>query len=208
MKTLLVCALALVVYQAFLHSPMFDYDVWDRKTPLVGALGVTGVRDGVVTLQDGRSFRPAGVDRRERVTPEQFDQALRVATAQGVIVERDLGDGSAMLRGEPKFYNSCGTCGDQGDPRRRFAGRYLPCSVSEILLFTGYAKVDADQPGLLPKELRRMHGVIEVFFSGVEPKMTPISGLSTAFRNGQELMLCDEEAFEILIDLAAAEKAR
>ncbi len=149
----------LIVLGALSATELFDYDVWTREHRLVSPTEVTSVRDGTITLADGRAFRPAGVRRSKDVTSQDFDKALRVIVAQGVFVTRDLGDGSATLVAEPKFYNWCGTRGADGIPWKRNAGWYLPCPVSELLIQTAYAIPDLDQPGLTPKERWRIEGV-------------------------------------------------
>lgn len=201
----LACVLLLVAYVGLSALGVINLDVWHRPTPLVNATAVASVRDGDVVLADGRKFRPAGVLRREGVGADEFDLALRIATAQGVIVERDLGDGSAMLRGEPKFHKS----GSRVDfPGPNTLGWYRPCSVSEILLFTGYAKVDTKQTGVLPQELRRLNGVVDVFWSISQPELRFVRKSSMSFQTSDERALCDNELFEYLIDDAATKKSR
>jgi hypothetical protein len=138
---------------------VFNTEVWERDTPLRGAVPVTSVRDGVVTLADERSFRPAGVRRADGVSTDAFDDAIRVTCAQGVVVTRDLGDGSAFLLAEPKFYNWCGTRGYRGNPWARWAGSYFQCPVSELLVQCGYATADTEQAGLTTRERWRLEGV-------------------------------------------------
>lgn len=130
------------------------FDVWSRPAPLVGAARVAAVRDGVLTLDDGRALRPAGIVPAAGVSAEAFDAALRVATAQGVLVERELGDGRAQLLAEPRFYNWCGT-------RRgwtRWAGISAPRQLGTLMVQLGYADPDAGQEGLTALERWRLEG--------------------------------------------------
>lgn len=160
--TLIATAAALIaVVSLYVLSVagVFDYDVWKRENPLVSPITITTVQDGTITLEDGRTFRPAGIDRRAEVAPDKYDAAIRVIVAQGVVVLRDLGDGRAFLLAEPRFYNSCGTRNMDGIPWKRWGGSYLQCPVSELLIQSAYAKPALDQPGLKPKERWRLEGV-------------------------------------------------
>lgn len=116
------------------------------------------VADGAVHLADGRAFCPAGVRRLDKVTPEEFDDALRVLTAQGVVVERDLGDGTALMVVEPKFAQSCGTYASRQTGLERWRGDYIQCPLSEALISFGLAGC-GDLTGLDPRRERRMRYV-------------------------------------------------
>lgn len=142
--------------------------VWDRPDPLRGGLAAAGARGGVITLADGRSFRPAGVRPRGGVRQDQLDAALRAMLDQGVVIDRDLGDGRAFLRAEAKFYNWCGTCGRKRYMFSYWAGTYFQCPVSELLIHLGYADPDLGQEGLTARERWRLEGVREAAPLGYE----------------------------------------
>jgi hypothetical protein len=161
---------------------VLDYDVWVREQPLRSTTAVTSVHDGTILLADGRAFRPAGVRRLESVAVEDFDNALRVMIARGVVVIRDVGDGTAFLLAEPKFYNACGTRGMDGNPWKRWAGSYFQCPMSELLIHVGYAAADLAQDGLTKRELWRLEGVQHCV--GVEDHPRRISLGSGSFRYG------------------------
>ena len=173
-RTILITAIAVVaafvVFIVLSASGVFDVDVWERENPLANAIVVTTVQDGTVTLSDGRTFRPAGVRRRENVSVEDYDDALRVIVAQGVVVTRDLGDGTAFLLAEPKYYNWCGTrCGYKGNPWARWAGSYLQRPLSELLILSAYAQPDLEQATLTAREQWRLEGVERFVRSGAQP---------------------------------------
>lgn len=149
----LAAAAALVI--GITQTGVLRRPAWHRQNPLQNPVEVTAVRDGVITLATGAAFHPAGVVRRGSVTPTDFDLALRIMTAQGVVVIRDLGDGRAFLMAEPKFYNWCGTSSP------RWAGTYYRCRVSELLVATAFADPAIDEPGLTPRERWRLEGVRE-----------------------------------------------
>ncbi len=135
---------------------------WTRKTPLVDPIACTSVKDGVVTLADGRSFRAAGVSKLEEVSATDYDAALVVMVAQGVVMERDLGDGRAFLTVEPKFANTCGTCGrNYGGRFGYWSGNMYKGSLSHFLICTGYARADLSEPGLTKRDRWRLTGVEE-----------------------------------------------
>ncbi len=168
------------------------FEVWLRESPLVSGIGVNKVSGGVITLADGRAFAPAGIRKADGVSDEDYDLAVRVVMAQGVVVTRDLGDGRAFLMAEPRFYNSCGTRGFNGDPRARCAGIYQRCSASHVLVATGYGVPDAEQLGLTKTEERRLRAVATLFGDPAGP--TPIAEKLLAFRNiGSERALGDDE---------------
>lgn len=173
-RTILIISItlvaALVVFILLSANGIFDIEIWERESPLPNAMSVTTVRDGTVTLSDGRTFRLAGVRRREDVSVEDYDNALRVMVAQGVVVTRDLGDGTAFLLGEPKFYNWCGTrCGYKGNPWARWAGSYLQRPLSELLIFSAYARPDLEQASLTARERWRLEGVGRFVRTGARP---------------------------------------
>ncbi|MBX9737600.1 MAG: hypothetical protein K2X32_11810 [Phycisphaerales bacterium] len=164
-------------------------DIWYRENPLVDPVSVISVHEGKITLRDGRVFRPAGVQRAKNVSPDEFDTALRVMCAQGVVLIRDLGDGSAFLLAEPKYYNPCGTRNHNGIPWQRSAGRYFQCPLSEFLIQSGYAVCDLNRPGLTARERWRLEGVEHI--AGVDPEPRWIAVEIAAFRQGG-----DERSFE------------
>ncbi|MFN8728491.1 MAG: hypothetical protein ACK55O_09465 [Phycisphaerales bacterium] len=196
---------AFVAFSVLSISGVFDYDVWKREKPLASPIAVTSVRDGAITLSDGRVFRPAGVQRPEGVAAEDYDNAVRVIVAQGVIVVRDLGDGSAFLLAEPKFYNWCGTRNADGIPWKRWAGSYLQCPVSELLVQTAYAIPALDQDQLTARERWRLEGVEHI--AGIAESPTRISNDLGAFRyGGGESYLSDyDETLELMWKLAPSQ---
>ena len=161
---------------------VFNVDVWKRETPLIDPIEVVRVNDGTLTLADGRVLRPAGVRRVEGVSAEEFDHALRVIVAQGVMVTRELGDGRAMLVAEPRFYNWCGTRGYEGSLRLRWGGSFLQCPVSELLIDCAYGAVNLDEPGLTARERWRLEAVPHM--CGVPDGPRRISPDLNAFRYG------------------------
>lgn len=156
--TLGLTVLAVVVFFVVVLSGALNTEVWERSSPLANAVPVTGVAAGVITLQTGGTFRPAGIRRRESVTPTEYDEALRTATSQGVVLICDLGDGRAFFMAEPRFYNWCGTRGYKGRPWAHLAGVYFQAPLAEILIASGYAEFDASQNGLSPRERWRLEG--------------------------------------------------
>ncbi len=132
---------ALVAPFAGLRPPQ-----WKRESPLAHAIAVTNVSNGTITLADGRTLRPAGITRRANITAAQFDEALRIMTAQGITITRDLGDGTALLHCEPRFYNTCGTSQQGRFFRPGWAGSYLPCPLSELLIIAAYADPTPESP--------------------------------------------------------------
>jgi len=151
---LVVLALLVVLsYQIFLSDP-----TWDRPNPLVDAIEVVGVGDGVISLVDGRRLIPGGIQRREGVDQEQFDFFLRIATAQGVVIDRMIDEERAFLRVEPMFYNWCGT--SQRD--LNWAGSYAQCPLSELAIIGLYGDPDAGQDGLTDQERWRLDGAVSL----------------------------------------------
>lgn len=131
----------------FLKFDTRRYDVRDR--PLAHPIVVSSVGDGVLHLADGRALRPAGIAfPSDPAARETAMTLLRIATKQGVEVRSDLGDGSAFLTCEPRFYNWCGT--------GRIKGWYIPCGLSELLVTTGHGTIDA-HASIAPVDLARLH---------------------------------------------------
>ncbi|MBL0871400.1 MAG: hypothetical protein IBJ18_12580 [Phycisphaerales bacterium] len=156
---ILACTIAAAITLVVLDElDTFTVDFWDRKHPLVNPLAVTSVESGRITLADGRVLTPAGIRRRDNITDQQFDDALRTCVAQGVIINRDLKDGRAFLTVEPKFYNWCGTCARKRGSRKRWKGTYFQAPLSELLVVQGYAHIELDQPNLTPLERWRLEG--------------------------------------------------
>lgn len=129
---------------------------WKREMPLVDPVGVRSVAGGVLVLEDGREFRPAGVE--PRVDVETWDLFLRVSTAQGVVVDRALGDESAAIRVEPRFYNWCGTSS------RRWPGSYVQCGLAVLAVRCGYADPAQELGELSDLEVRRLKGAMALRF--------------------------------------------
>jgi hypothetical protein len=188
---ILILAVGVLYYGCFR-----DRDHWTRKNPLQGVTVI--VRDGHVELPDGRSLVPAGVLRASGVSEMEYEQALKAACAQGVVVVRDVGDGSAFLRVEPKFYNWCGTRNRDGS---RWAGSYIQMPLSEFLIQSGYATPNVAREGLTPRERWRLEGMAseEVYLSPWN-KPTQLITERAAFRyDGNESALTDEEFLEYMI---------
>ena len=159
-----IIAVVAAVAACLFFSPngLFNLEVWEREKPLVNPVAVTSVREGVITLANGRTIRPAGVRRREGVSVDAYDNAIRVMAAQGVEIDRDLGDGTAFLKAKPKSYNWCGTRGYKGNPFARWAGSYFQCSLSELLIRSGCAASDLDNNGLTDRERWRLVGIEQI----------------------------------------------
>ncbi|MBK7403932.1 MAG: hypothetical protein IPJ41_04690 [Phycisphaerales bacterium] len=188
---LAVAAVVVVFGTDLLHK-----EVWTRDTPLSNPIAVTQVSEGVLTLADGRTLRPAGVRRSDGVTPDEYDLALRTLVAQGVLVDRTLDDTRAMLTAEPKFYNWCGTRGMEGNPFAHWAGGYYPCPVSEFLIIARYADPDPDQPGLTPCERWRLEGTQHFWPPLEDPQRQITRPELTAFRyEGYERLLADYDSW-------------
>ena len=151
---------------------------WRRPNPLMNPIGVIEVRDGMITLEDGRVMQPAGVVPAQGISAEAWDQFLRVSTAHGVEVERVPDEDRALLRVEAKFYNWCGTCRSRGG---NWAGDYVQAGLGELAILCGYADLAPDLDELTERELRRLRGCVELRL-GQEP--IRISGSSNAFRFG------------------------
>lgn len=158
-----VLVIASVACFMLMDNGAFSVPVWKRENPLAHPIAVLSVRDGVLTLADGRAFRPAGVGRRSTVSAKEFDEALRVMAAQGVEVIRDRGDGTAFLLGEPKFDNWC------GNSQARWAGTFYQAPLSELLVYAEYAYQDIRQPNLTPRERWRLEGVRRVVGMADQP---------------------------------------
>ncbi len=190
-RTALWCAgLAAVMGAAVviaLATGAIGFDVWKRDAPLSNPVAVAVVREGVITLADGRVFRPAGVVRRETVESALYDDAIRAVCAQGVEVHKDFGDGRAFLLAEPKFYNWCGT----RKGLTRWAGSYLQCPVSELLVHMGYADADLSQADLSARERWRLDGAA----GGLRRESEPV-------RLGRELQAFRyDPSFNVYLDL-------
>lgn len=202
---------ALVVYW---NWPRRDH--WTREHPITKEAGVVlpttvvggdaaakapgfEVRKGLVFLPDGRSFAPAGVARAEGVAVADYDAAIRVACLQGIVVTRDLRDGTAFLRVEPKFYNWCGTCYRN---RSRWAGSYFQVPLSEFLIVSGYATPIPDCPNTTSIERWRLEGLAsgEVFMRPSRP--TEVSTAQEAFRfDGMERSLEDPATLDGVLEM-------
>lgn len=157
---LVVSIVAVAAYFTLEFSGVLDRDVWTREHPLTSPIAVVSVKDGVVTLSDGRSFAPAGVERAQTITPAKYDEALAAATDQGVEVLFDLGNGRAALLCEPKFYNTCGTRGYKGDRHAWWAGGTYGCRLSEFLTCSGYAIIAGSKSELPPREQWRLEATV------------------------------------------------
>lgn len=188
---ILIVAVGVLYYGCFRER-----DYWTRKDPLQGVAVI--VRDGHVALPDGRTFAPAGVTRASGVSESEYQQALAAACAQGVVVVRDVGDGSAFLRVEPKFYNWCGTRNRDGS---RWAGSYIQMPLSEFLIQSGYAAPDVAREGLKPRERWRLEGLASKdVFLRVSDEPTALWFDGSAFRyDGNEHALTDAEFLEYMI---------
>jgi len=130
---------------------------WRRPNPLMNPISVVEVHDGMLTLEDGRVLQPAGVVPAQGNPAEAWDQFLRSSTAQGIRVERMLGNDRAMLRVEAKFYNWCGTSRSRG-----WAGDYVQAGLGELAILCGYADLAPDHDDLTEQELWRLRGCVEL----------------------------------------------
>jgi hypothetical protein len=145
----------------FIADQFLVFRTWRRHDPLASPIRAT-VKDGALNLEDGRTMIPAGIAFKPEIPPEERDCFLTAAIAQGVDVIRDLGDGRAFLRVEPRFCNWCGTS-------RTWAGSYVQAPLSELLIACGYADPDATQTGITPDESWRLAGTAELF-DPIEPR--------------------------------------
>lgn len=172
-------------------------EVWTRGVPLVAPLVATSVHDGAITLADGRTFRLAGVARREGVPAAEYDGALRAMVAQGVVVVRDLGNGSALLVGEPRFHNWCGT--HRG--WTHWAGALIQCPLSELLVLGGWADANPTESGLTSREAWRIEGVVHAFSVSSRPRrvLTLREGPAIDF-SSDEWALSDQERCDRFIE--------
>ncbi|MCC6228765.1 MAG: hypothetical protein IT432_06010 [Phycisphaerales bacterium] len=160
---LVVSIVVVAAYFTLEFSGVLDRDVWTREHPLTSPIAVVSVKDGVVTLSDGRSFAPAGVERAQIITPAKYDEALAAATDQGVEVLLDLGNGRAVLMCEPRFRNTCGTRGYKGDRHAWWAGGTYGCRLSELLICSGYAIITTDKSELPPREQWHLEATVATF---------------------------------------------
>jgi hypothetical protein len=189
-----VCLIGLVLFPVLGEVGLFNTETWTRESPLTSPTAVSSVQDGQLTLADGRTFRPAGMRRPDGISTADYDHALRIATAQGVNVVRDLGDGRAFMLAEPKMYNWCGTRGYGGNPYGHWAGGYFRCPLSEFLIQSGWARAQADEPGLTDRERWRIDGAASAF--GLREKPLSLSESAHAFRfDTPAAMMKDYDAF-------------
>ena len=86
---------ALTTFIVLSANGVFDYDVWYRETPLRDPITVTSVRDGTMTLADGRSFKAAiiGAD-------ADLDVAVLKVDAGTPLPQVPLGDSDTVRVGE------------------------------------------------------------------------------------------------------------
>lgn len=180
-RTLLLLTIGPVILVGLANWP-WGFRSWDRENPLANAVAVRSVHDGVLTLVDGRRLQPAGIRWIDSIDSVTIDNFLRIATAQGIVVTRDLGDGRAFMRCEPRFCNWCGTS-------RTWAGAYYQFPLSVLSVRCGYATPDLDQPLLDPIEQWRLEGVQHL---GIDPEPTRLAEHSTAIRySGDERLFSD-----------------
>ncbi len=178
----IAAAVALIVWMTLIRS----HRTWKCENPLANPVAVSAVNGGSITLVDGRSFRPAGVRLVDSVDPSQLDEFLRISTAQGVVLLRDLGDGTAFVQCEPRFYNWCGTS-------RTLAGSYFQMRLSELLVWSHYASADIDQPRLSTIERWRLEGVEHLFGGPGEPTRFVKESSAIRYSSGERLISnCDE----------------
>lgn len=181
----LIGVVAVVGFFLLWSQGYFVRQVWTRDHPLASPTAVAGVRDGRITLVDGREFRPAGIKRRDDIPAADYDAALSACTAQGVVVTRQLEDGRALVMVEPKFYNWCGTNNGWTHP----AGTYVQCGLSEAMVLLNYAVPEQSQSGMTPREMWRIEGMTHLN-GNVDVGPRALAGLGLAFRmSGEELCL-------------------
>ncbi len=162
--------------------------VWYRSAPLANAIQVVDIKDGIVMLVDGRAFQPAGTQ--PIVSAGLYDEALRIATAQGVVVEEEFGEGLARLTVEPRFYNWCGT--------GRLGGRYLVLGLSELLVARGFAD-PVVPPACVNQDLSATLIAIQSIFRSNETGQ--VSPELIAFPMGaNEQLLSNRQLLQSLID--------
>jgi hypothetical protein len=167
---------------------------WTRERPLQNPLKVVDVTGGVLTLEDGRRFTPAGVQLLNERDGVSVDGFLRTATLQGVEIIRDLGNGSALLLVEPKFYNWCGTS-------TTWAGSYLRCHLSCLLIHYRLA-VHRETPLLTPRERWLLNGLEQGREYLGEPYLR-LSGDKSSFRYDSSVNVFPEPESLISVFLPA-----
>lgn len=146
---------------------------WKRPTPLINPIQIINVQSGTITLVDGRTLTPAGINPKDNISTETFDQFLRIATAQGVVIEQHLTENRALITIEPKFYNWC------GNSNKRWPGSYTTCDLSLLAIRLNYAQHDQSQTDLSPRTQWRLEGITSLMFDDYPIRM---STHSTAFR--------------------------
>ncbi len=171
------CLIVVIIVIGFIHGvskrPSVPY--WTREDPLVNPIAVTEVVDGELMLEDGRRVRPAGVVRSSAVSVEEYDAFLRVIVAQGVEIEQTLRDGGAVMAAEPRFHSTSGTGRARGG--RYWAGTFIRCPLSEMLVYAGYAEAVPEAALLTPTERWRLQGA---------RRIGAVDGMPWEFRDGAD----------------------
>lgn len=144
----LCISVLLIVLSVVVVHAMLRQGPWQRAAPLAHPIAVRSVYNGVLVLADGRRLKPAGVQRRDEISTEEYDAFLHAATAQGVEIIRSVDSSSALLCAEPKFWNWCGTS------NQRWPGSYIRWPLAELLIISNYANPDPDAHATMAEDER------------------------------------------------------
>lgn len=126
----------------------------ERKNPLTAPITINHIEGTQIHTPQG-SFKLAGVkfpsDSTGLKTANQF---LKIATAQGIEVIRQVNNETAILRCEPRIYHWCGN-----DP---VSAHYEQHNLNELLIILGYAAFDTEADGLTEQEKQRFTAATQV----------------------------------------------
>jgi len=134
---------------------LFPSGVWHRReirdNPLKSPLTVASVENGVLHANQ-HEFKLAGLDiPKDPVIARQANELLKVATAQGVEVIREIAPGGPyILRCEPRIWHWCGD-----DP---VAAHFEQFNLNDLLIAYGFATVDLTGGSLSDPERKRLEG--------------------------------------------------
>jgi hypothetical protein len=126
----------------------------ERKNPLTAPITINRIEGTQIHTSQG-SFKLAGVKfPTDSVSLEKANQFLKIATAQGIEVIRQVNNETAILRCEPRIYHWCGN-----DP---VSAHYEQHNLNELLIALGYATFDTEADGLTEKEKQRFNAATQV----------------------------------------------
>lgn len=136
---------------------------WERPNPLIAPVGVVGIDSGWLVLEGGRRLRPAGIT--PRVDADTWDRFLRASSAQGVVVRRDIGNGTGVITAEPRFVNTCGT----SRRRSNWQGSFVRADLSCLAILGGYAEESGESSELSEQEQLDLRGSSALWSDTEEP---------------------------------------